>query len=144
MLARPAKRPRGASAARGPAAALGGAVRRVHAFAWIWEPLEADPTFVLRSMFGSKVVYLDGRLALGFVEKRKPWRGVLVCTDRAHHASLRAEFPELVPHPVLPKWLYLDDSLDAFERVAQALAGLARARDPRIGIAAKSRSRGPR
>ena len=26
----------------------------VHPHRWLWEPLQADPTFVLRSMFGAK------------------------------------------------------------------------------------------
>ena len=29
--------------------------------------------------------------------------------------------PELAPHPVLPKWLYLPETADGFERVAQKL-----------------------
>ena len=43
-----------------------GRARSVHRYAWLWEPLEAEASFVLGSMFGTKVVYLDGRLALCF------------------------------------------------------------------------------
>ena len=73
-------------------------VRHVHPYAWLWEPLEEDPTFVLRSMFGTKAAYLSGRLTLCFSASEEPWRGLLVCTDRAHHAALTAEFPELTAH----------------------------------------------
>ncbi|MFA5057837.1 MAG: hypothetical protein WC485_06960, partial [Opitutaceae bacterium] len=90
-----------------------GRTRKVHPYQWLWEPLEEEPTFLLRPMFGGKSVYLDGKLMLYFTAKEEPWRGVLACTDRAHHASLRAEFPALAPHPVLPKWLYLPESADS-------------------------------
>ncbi len=115
-----------------------GAARRVHPYAWLWEPLEADPTFVLGSMFGTKVVYLGGRLVLCFASREEPWRGVLVATER-EHAPLIAQFPSLRPHPILPKWLYLADSEDDFERVAGELVALASRRDPRIGVLPKAR-----
>ncbi len=115
--------------------------RIVHPYAWLWEPLESDPTFVLRAMFGSKTVYLDGRLTLCFIARKEPWRGLLVCTEHAHHESLRKDFPELVPHAILPKWLYLPESLDSFERVAERLVKLAARRDPRIGIVPKANAR---
>lgn len=114
-----------------------GRARSVHRYAWLWEPLEAEASFVLGSMFGAKAVYLDGRLALCFSARTEPWRGVLVCTERGHHESLRRDIPALVAHPVLPKWLYLAESEDAFESAAERLVELARSRDPRIGIAPK-------
>lgn len=106
----------------------------IHPYQWLWEPLENDATFVLRSMFGAKAVYLDGKMVLCFTASEEPWRGVLVCTDQARHAALQAEFPELVPHSILPKWLYLPESADTFERTAARLVALARRRDPRLGI----------
>ncbi len=115
-----------------------GRLRRVHPHAWLWEPLESDPTFLLGAMFGSKVVYLDGKLVLCFSAREEPWRGVLVCTEREHQASLRAEFPALAPHEILPKWLYLPESADAFESAAERLVRLAKERDPRIGVAPKT------
>ena len=115
-----------------------GRVRRPHRYEWLWEPLQADPTFVLRAMFGTRAAYLDGKLMLCFSAGEEPWRGVLVCTERAHHASLLADFPSLAPHGVLPKWLYLAESRDDFERSAERLVALARRRDPRIGVAPKA------
>jgi hypothetical protein len=85
-------------------------------------------------MFGGKSAYLDGKLMLYFAAKEEPWRGVLVCTDRSHHAALIAAFPALAPHPVLPKWLYLPEAADDFESVASRLVALARRRDPRLGV----------
>jgi hypothetical protein len=108
-----------------------------HPYAWLWEPLETESSFELRTMFGAKAVYLDGKLQLCFTAKEEPWRGVLVCTDKANHPSLIEQFPVLRPHPVLPKWLYLPESIETFESVAGRLAALVRKRDNRIGIIAK-------
>ncbi|HWA87573.1 MAG TPA: hypothetical protein VG710_15190 [Opitutus sp.] len=114
-----------------------GRVRAIHPHAWLWEPLENDPTFVLRSMFGAKSVYLSGKIMLCFCAGDEPWRGVLVATDQTRHTALIAEFPELAPHRILPKWLYLSESCDRFERLAAMLVALARIRDPRIGVIPK-------
>lgn len=111
----------------------------MHPLQWLWEPLEPDVTFVLRSMFGAKAVYLDGRLMLCFCHGEEPWHGVMVCTDRAQHAALLAELPVLTPHAVLPKWLYVSASADDFDRTATRVVELARRRDPRLGVAPKPR-----
>jgi hypothetical protein len=119
-----------------------GRIRPIHRHAWLWEPLESEASFVARVMFGTKAIYLDGLLMLCFSAKTEPWRGVLVCTERKHHATLMAEFPDLSPHPVLPKWLYLPESADAFERIAERLVALARHRDPRLGVPPQPKKRG--
>lgn len=116
-----------------------GQARPVHPHQWLWEPLESEPSFVLRSMFGCKAVYLDGKITLCFSARKEPWRGVLVATDQARHAALRAEFPAFAPHPILAKWLYLPEAADGFERMAAAVVMLVRRRDPRIGIVPKDR-----
>ncbi len=118
-------------------------VRSAHRYAWLWEPLEADASFLLKAMFGGKAVYLDGRMQMVFFAKVGPWRGVLVCTGRTFQDSLCAEFPALSPHLVLPKWLYLSEASDDFERVGQRLVTLARRRDPRIGVEGFIRKKGP-
>jgi hypothetical protein len=95
-------------------------------------------------MFGAKAAYLDGKLMLCFVAGDEPWQGVLVCTERAHHEALQSEFPELSAHPILPKWLYLRETADAFEKTAARLVALARQRDHRLGITPKPRRKGPK
>lgn len=117
------------------------AARVVHRHAWIWEPLESEPGFVLRSMFGAKAVYLDGKIVLCCSAGEEPWCGLLVPTDREHHDALRTEFPALVVHSVLGKWLYLPESAGAFERTATALVTLVRRRDPRVGVVPKPKKR---
>lgn len=114
-----------------------GPVRPVHRHQWLWEPLQKDATFLLRSMFGAKAVYLDGRLVVCFCAGEEPWQGMLVCTERLHHAALLAEFPDLCPHPILPKWLYLRETADRFEKTAERLVVLAQQRDSRLGITPK-------
>lgn len=109
-------------------------IRPVHPHRWLWEPLENDPMFVLRSMFGAKAVFLSGQLMLCFCASEEPWRGILICTDQLRHAALLEEFPEFVEHPILPKWLYLSEASDHFERTALRLVSLARKRDARIGV----------
>ena len=111
-----------------------GAVTPIHPHAWLWEEVEHEPSFVLRAMFGAKAVYLHGLMIFCFSARTEPWRGMLICTDRTRHASLTNDFPSLVPHPVLPKWLYLSESTADFETTATKLIRLARQRDPRIGL----------
>lgn len=106
----------------------------IHRHAWIWEPLEQEAGFVLRSMFGAKAVYLDGKIVLCFATGEEPWRGLLLPTTQEHHASLRAEFSALTTHAVLRKWLYLPESADDFESAASTLVKLIRRRDPRLGV----------
>lgn len=108
--------------------------RAIHPHAWIWEPLETEPSFLLRPMFGMRALYLDGKLMLCFATKSEPWRGLLIATDREQHTSFLADFPSLLPHPILPKWLYLSESTEAFDSTAQQLLSLLKNRDPRIGV----------
>lgn len=127
---------------RDPFAKTKARAKPVHPYEWLWEPLETDPGFVLKSMFGAKAVYLDGKIVLCFcASNEEPWAGVLVCTDRDRQPALCAEFPTLTPHTILPKWLYLPESDAAFERTARRLVQLARQRDPRLGVVPKPRKK---
>lgn len=110
-------------------------VTREHPLLWLAEPLQAEPTFDLKSWFGGRTIMLDGKHQLFLTTQGEPWQGVLVCTFHEHQPSLRAEIPALVQHPVLKKWLYLPESADSFERDARRLVALVRARDPRLGVA---------
>lgn len=116
-------------------------VQKIHRHAWLWEPLEVEASFLLRTMFGAKAVYLDGKMMLCLCDSEEPWRGLLVCTSREHHAALQAQFPELSSHPILPKWLYLPEAAASFERTGTTIVHLTRQRDPRIGITPKPRKR---
>ncbi|MDR2845005.1 MAG: hypothetical protein LBV28_02810 [Puniceicoccales bacterium] len=113
----------------------------VHPHSWIWEPLENEASFVLRNAFGAKSVYLNGQQHLCCCAGEEPWRGVLVCTSKEHHAALIRDFPALTPHPVLGKWLYLPEADDDFEETAARIVKLISRRDPRIGVVGKPRRR---
>jgi hypothetical protein len=110
------------------------AVKAEHPLQWLAEPLLAESTFVLKSWFGGRTIMLHGRHQLFLSAQGEPWQGVLVCTYHEHQESLLAEFPSLLQHPILKKWLYLPESTETFERDAKRLVQLVRARDPRLGV----------
>jgi hypothetical protein len=105
-----------------------------HPLQWLTEPLTEEPTFQLKAWFGGRTLTLHGRHHLVLTTQGEPWQGVLVCTSHEHHASLLADFPALVRHPILGKWLYLSEAVETFERDARRLVQCVRAHDPRLGI----------
>ena len=115
---------------------------------WIVQAFEDHPSFFTKRMFGGLAVYLFGRQMMVLVEPtrtgRWQWHGVLICTEHAHHAAITAEFPQLAPHDVLKKWLYIDsrhaDFEPTLERVAEAIAR----DDRRFGIEPRPRTRSGR
>jgi hypothetical protein len=115
-----------------------------HPLQWVVEPLMEQPSYLQRAMFGCLGCYLYGRLMLVLAARREPWRGLLVPTAREHHAALLREERALIAHPVLAKWLYLAESSDVFEEVAQRLVAQVLAGDPRIGVEPRHRAQSPR
>jgi hypothetical protein len=115
---------------------------------WILDAFVEDKSFFTKSMFGGLAAYLFDRQMLVLVEPTKSgrwhWHGVLVCTDYAHHASIRAEFPSLTPHRVLRKWLFIDSAHQDFESTLERLARQVARNDPRFGVAPKSPKPGRR
>jgi len=109
-------------------------IKHPHPLQWVLEPLEGEPSFFQKHMFGCQAAYLFGRLVLVLAAKEEPWNGVLVCTSREFHSALIGEHPSLQPHSVLPKWLYLAQSTDGFEETAQQLVLQVLSNDPRIGV----------
>jgi hypothetical protein len=117
---------------------------------WLEDWFE-DPHVIFRGMFGGLTVYYRGRQVLFICEDPVQtrykdidfgtaiWDGFLFPIEREHHASLMAEFPQLVPHPVLPKWLYLPKSHHEFEEILPALLKSVFKADPRFGILPKAK-----
>jgi hypothetical protein len=105
---------------------------------WIFQPFEDHPGFLTRRMFGGLAAYLFGRLMMLLVEPTKTgrwkWHGVLVCTEYKHQASIVEEFPQLAPHAVLKKWLYIDSRHDDFEPAMQRIAEAVARNDKRFGV----------
>src|SRR5580698_3705257 len=103
---------------------------------WIFDAFAEHPTFFTKSMFGCLAVYLFERQMLLLVEPTKSgrwnWHGVLICTDYEQHASLQAEFPALLPHEVLRKWLFIGSTHEDFEPTMEAVAARVVSNDPRF------------
>jgi len=117
--------------------------KQPHPLLWLAEPLQDDPSYLDKAMFGCRAVHFGGRLVLALAWKEEPWRGVLLPTEREHHLSLIAEFPSLTPHPVLQKWLYLPESSPSFENDARRLVALIRRLDPRLGVIPGPKTQAP-
>ncbi|HEX4227238.1 MAG TPA: hypothetical protein VHZ07_01115 [Bryobacteraceae bacterium] len=109
---------------------------------WILDPFADQPSFFTKSMFGGLAAYLFQRQMLVLVEPTKSgrwkWHGVLVCTGYQHQASIQAEFPALMPHEVLRKWLFIDSTHEDFESTMEGVARRVVSNDPRFGILPKS------
>ncbi|CAH2928320.1 MAG: FIG00462619: hypothetical protein [uncultured Paraburkholderia sp.] len=101
---------------------------------WVFDPLNDDAGFMRKRLFGFEAAYMDGLLCLSVGNGEEQWNGLLVCTSRERHADLIREFPELAPHPVLGKWLYLSQRNEDFEAISGTLVKLVSRRDSRIGV----------
>jgi hypothetical protein len=105
---------------------------------WIFQAFENHPSFCTKRMFGGLAAYLFGRQMLVLVEPtqtgRWKWHGVLICTEHGHQPSIIAEFPQLEPHDILKKWLYIDSRHEDFESTMERVAEAIARDDPRFGI----------
>jgi len=105
---------------------------------WIFQIFEDHPSFFTKRMFGGLAAYLFGRQMMILVEPTKTgrwkWHGVLLCTEYAHQRAIVAEFPELAPHDILKKWLYIDSRQDRFEQTMERVATAIARDDLRFGI----------
>jgi hypothetical protein len=105
---------------------------------WIFEAFADHPSYFTKRMFGGVAAYVFGRQMLVLVEPTKTgrwsWHGVLVCTDRSRHGRIVAEFPQLDPHPLLKKWLYIESSHAEFERTIERVARAIACNDQRFGV----------
>ena len=106
--------------------------------AWILEFFDGAPSLFTKRMFGGLAIYLFGRMMIVLVEPTKTgrwqWHGVLVCTDHAKQPAIISEFPELAPHDILKKWLFLDSRHENFEPALERLAAAIARDDRRFGI----------
>lgn len=85
---------------------------------WIEDLL--PESFNRRAMFGG-FAYYDGpflKLVL-FEGGSEKWDGCMFPAEKEHHEKLLSQFPFLVNHSVLPKWLYLSLNDENFEEHAK-------------------------
>jgi hypothetical protein len=96
-------------------------------------------------MFGGLAVYMFGRQMMVLVEPtrtgRWKWHGVLLCTDQARQPAIIDEFPQLAPHTILKKWLYIDTRHEDFESTMDRVADAIARNDRRFGIQPQAQSR---
>ena len=105
---------------------------------WIFQTFEGHPSFFTKRMFGGLAVYLFGRQMMVLVEPtrtgRWKWHGVFICTEHLHQPAIIKEFPQLAPHDILKKWLYIDSRHERFESTMERVAEAIARDDHRFGI----------
>jgi hypothetical protein len=110
---------------------------------WILQAFENQASFFTKRMFGGVAAYLFGRQMLVLVQPTKTgrwkWHGVLICTEHAHQPAIIEEFPQLAPHDVLKKWLYIDSRHEDFELTMERVSEAVARDDPRFGIRPRAR-----
>jgi hypothetical protein len=118
-----------------------------------FEDLQQNESFLTRRMFGGLAIYYKGLFVAMLIEEPGDktyrgkkyqfdiWDGVLIPTSREYHELLFKDFPDLVSHPVLGKWLYLPQQTENFEEILAKLIRLIRKQDPRLGIIPKEKKK---
>jgi len=102
---------------------------------WLVEPLWARDDFSVRRTFGCWSFYLGEKNVLLYVPAEDTDdEGILVPTSPEFHASLIAEFPNLVQHDFLKKWLCVSASDENYEATAEGIVRLILKEDPRVGV----------
>ncbi len=111
---------------------------------WIPDLLPKD--HLRKPMFGGFAFYVDSKIVLVIFENEGDrthrgkkynfdlWNGCLFPTERSFHPQITELFPELIPHPVLPKWLYLSVQSENFDSLVEELMKYIRARSALFGV----------
>ena len=108
---------------------------------WVVEPIQDEPSYIDKAMFGCRGIYLYGKLMLVLCSGAEPWNGLLIPTEHQFHDSIRKEFKAVRQHTVLKKWLYLREQQEDFESVAQDIVEAIRLNDMRFGVEPKERKK---
>jgi hypothetical protein len=118
---------------------------------WIEELLPKD--YLRKQMFGGLAYYVDQKIILAMFEstgdrsyKNKKfefdlWNGCLFPTEREHHQEIQKEFPDLFPHPILSKWLYLPMDTENFDGKVEDILARIRRRSPLFGVLPKPKKK---
>lgn len=107
-----------------------------------------EESYYIKRMFGCQMICLHNQMCLGLTDslgksyrgknyKVDPWYGVMVMTSKEFHSALQKQFPWLIPHPVLGKWLFLPGKDKDFEDRAALLVEAAILNNRYIGIPLK-------
>ena len=115
--------------------------RKPNTFEFLLEPLSGMRGYMEKSMFGCLACYAAGRMMVVLADDEAPWNGVMLPTDWDQHESIMADWPNLLEHPVLGKWLYLPDTDEDFEGTANAIMERIAEGDRRFGIEPKEKEK---
>lgn len=84
---------------------------------WVEELLPEDG-YRRKSMFGGFAYYLGEKIVLLIFESDDVrWNGLMFPVERGYQEKALAKFPDLAPHRILPKWLYLPLATEGFEEL---------------------------
>ena len=118
---------------------------------WVEELLPKD--YLRKHMFGGFAYYVNTKLVLAVFEGDSSkvhnkvtypfavWNGCLFPVERIHHQEIHRLFPFLVPHPVLPKWMYLPAETEDFDILVENVIKQIGKDSPLFGIIPKAKSR---
>jgi len=112
-----------------------------HPLLWVAEPLMDEPSYMERAWFGCEAIYLHGLLVLVLCSGEEPWNGVMIPTGHEFHDTMIKDFPDLVRHSVLKKWLYLSEDTENFEATASEIVDAIRTGDRRFGVEPRERKK---
>lgn len=120
--------------------------KKVFQLVWSFESFEDHHSFYTKRMFGGLAVYLHGKMMMVLSESPGEreyrgnkfdfdiWDGILYPTHYEYQESLQKDFPDLIQHPVLKKWLFLRRDLENFEELAYECSEKITRNDERFGI----------
>jgi hypothetical protein len=106
---------------------------------WLAQPLLRIEGAMPRHFFGCDSVYARGMLLLVLSDGEEPWNGAFFPVERVNHAAVLAQWPELVEHPVLAKWLYLSAQSEHFETLGAELVEEIARGNPLFGVIPKAK-----
>ena len=110
------------------------------------EALEELPQYFTKPMFGGLALYARSKMMIVLMENPgekeyrgitypfEIWNGVLLPTFFEFQESLKSDFPQLIQHPVLKKWLYLPQNDQGFEASVSKCVEAMLEGDERFGI----------
>ena len=120
---------------------------------WAFEAFSDHSTFYSKRMFGGIAAYVHDKIVMLISEETDTkeyrgksydfdlWNGILIPTEREFHGDIQKQFKNLVQHPVLGKWLYLQMADADFESTASEIAELISKNDHRFGVFPKEKKK---
>lgn len=118
---------------------------------WVEELLPVD--HLRKRMFGGFAYYVEEKLILVMFEsegntvyrgQRYPfeiWNGCMFPVEKEMQNQVLQQFPVLVSHPVLAKWLYIPLETEDFEFHVQSILREIRRRNPLFGTVPKAKGK---